>query len=139
MGNINVGRWLAGGFVAGLVMWIIEGAASMLYMEDAVAALAAHNLSMEMTPAFWALTCIMSLLMGLATVLFYALARTRLGAGPKTAIIVGIVAYFGYILPVILGYMMIDLYPRSMLHTWAVIGFFEMIVVSLAGAWVYKE
>lgn len=139
MGNINIGRWLAGGVVAGVVLWIIEGAASMLYMEEATAALAARGLSMDMTPMFWALTCIISLLMGLATVFFYALARPRLGPGPKTAIVVGIVAYFGFCLPCILGYMMIDLYPRSILHTWAMVGLVEMIVISLAGAWVYKE
>ena len=139
MGNINVGRWLAGGVVAGIVLWLVEGAASALYMEEATAALAARGLSMEMSPAFWALTCIISLLMGIAIVFFYAMARARLGAGPKTAIVIGIVAYFGFYLPTILGYMMIDLYPRSMLHTWAMIGLVEMIVVSLAGAWVYKE
>jgi hypothetical protein len=65
MGGINVGRWLAGGVVAGIVMWLVEGGASLLYMGDMETALAAHGLSMEVSPGMIASTVLVSLIAGL--------------------------------------------------------------------------
>ena len=49
MGKINVGRWLAGGVVAGIIVWVLEGVGAILYMDDVEAALEAHTLAMEMS------------------------------------------------------------------------------------------
>ena len=65
MGGINVKRWFAGGIAAGVLIWIFEGVASVFYLEEMMAAMEAHNLSMEMTAGTWALTVVMSLLAGL--------------------------------------------------------------------------
>ena len=111
MGGINVGRWLAGGIVAGLIMWVIEGAASMLYMADMEAALEEHNLTaMEMS-----------------------------GPGPKTDVIVAVVMWICAYLFSLLGYQMLGLYPGSMLVTWGVIGIVEIIIAALVGGWIYRE
>jgi hypothetical protein len=71
MGGINVGRWLAGGVLAGIVTFVIEGIASVSYMEEMEAALAARGLSMEMTGVIWVLTILVSLILGLVLVFFY--------------------------------------------------------------------
>lgn len=139
MGGINVGRWLAGGVVAGIVMWLLEGAASMLYMADMEAAMAAHNLSLEMSASVWVLSILVSLLVGLTLVFFYAAARPRLGAGPKTAVLVAVVLWIGSYFVSLVGYQMLGLFPVGLLALWGAVGLVEMILASLAGAWIYRE
>ena len=38
MGGFNVGRWLAGGVVAAIVVWVIEGVSAIFYMDEMEAA-----------------------------------------------------------------------------------------------------
>ena len=139
MGGINVTRWLAGGVVAGIVMWVIEGASSMLYMEEMETVMEGLGLSMEMTAGSWVMTILMSLLTGLVLVFFYAAARPRFGPGPKTAVTVAVALFLGGMLVQLMGYGMMGLFPTRLLLIWGGIGLVEMIVVSLAGAWVYRE
>lgn len=139
MGKINVGRWLAGGVVAGIIVWLLEGVGALLYMDDWEAALQAHNLAMEMSVGTWLLTVVVSLLVGLTLVFFYAAARPRFGPGPKTAIIVAVALWFGGLLVSLIGYHMIGLYPMGMLTIWGVQGLVELTVASLVGGWIYRE
>ena len=139
MGGINVGRWLAGGIVAGLVYWLLEGMASMFYMADMEAALTAHNLSMELTAGVWVLTVLVSLIAGLTLIFLYAAVRPRFGPGPKTAIIVAVAFWLiASLLPVI-GYGMMGLFPSGLLILWAVVGLVETIIAALVGGWIYRE
>ena len=139
MGGISIGRWLAGGIAAGMVMWIIEGAASMLYMGDMEGALEAHGLGMELTAGVTVLTVVVSLVAGLVLVFLYAAARPRFGPGPKTAVIVAVAMWIGGYLLSLLGYQMIGLYPSSMLVMWGAIGLIEIIIAALVGGWIYRE
>lgn len=139
MGGINVGRWLAGGVAAGILIWVFEGVASVLYMGEVEAALAAHNLSMEMSAGMFLLTITVSLLVGLTLVFFYAAARPRFGPGPRTAVIVAVALWFGSYLISLLGYGMLGLFPGGLLVMWAVVGLIELILASLLGGWVYRE
>lgn len=139
MGGINVGRWLTGGVAAGALIWILEGAASTLYMEDLEAAMAAHDLSMTMNVGVYATGLTVSLIAGLTLVFFYAGVRPRFGAGPKTAVLVAVVLWAGSYLLTLLGYAMFGLFPGGMLTLWGVIGLVEMVLASLLGAWIYRE
>ncbi len=112
---------------------------ALLYMDDVEVALQAHNLAMEMSVGMGLLTVVVSLLVGLTLVFFYAAARPRLGPGPKTAIIVALALWFGGFLINLIGYGMIGLYPMGMLTIWGVQGLVELIVASLAGGWIYRE
>ncbi len=139
MGKINVGRWIAGGLAAGVLVWLIEGAASTLYMEEMQAAMTAHNLSMEMTASTWILSILVSLIGGLIAVFFYAAARPRFGPGPKTAILVAVALFAGGYLLSLAGYLMMGLFPTRLLLIWGSIGLVEMILATLLGAWIYRE
>jgi hypothetical protein len=140
MGGINVKRWLVGGGVAGLIFFVLEGLLSMLTMEPMMQALAAHGLSLNMQdPMLLATALAVSLLTGLTLIFFYAAARTRFGPGVRTAAIVAVVFFCGSFLPTILGYRMIGLYPDDLLAIWGVQGLVEMIIASIAGAWLYRE
>jgi len=139
MAGINTGRWLAGGVAAGVVVWLLEGAASVLYMDDMQAALQRLGLSMEMTPTVWVLSVVLSLILGLALVFFYAAARPRFGPGPRTAAIVAVGLWAsGYLLSLV-GYYMLGIYPNGMLVMWGVVGLLEMVVAAMVGGWIYRE
>ena len=139
MKGINAGRWILGGAVAGIIIWIIEGAASVLYMNDMQAALAAHGLTMEMNAGVWVISIAVSLIAGLTLVFFYAAVRPRFGPGPKTAVTVAAALWIGGYLLSLLGYQMLGLYPDRMLVLWGAVGLAEMIVAALVGGWLYRE
>ncbi len=139
MGGIKVGRWLAGGIAAGLLIWVLEGVGSVLFMEEAQAALEAHNLSLDLTAGFMVMTVLVSLLTGLVLVFFYAAVRPRLGPGPKTAVIVGVVVWLaGYFLSLV-GYGMLGLYATGILVKWGAVGLLELILGALLGGRIYRE
>jgi len=139
MGGINVSRWLAGGVVAGIVIWLLEGLGSVFYMSQMEEAFAAHNLSMEMSAGMIVLTILVSLIVGLTIIFFYAVGRSRFGPGPKTAVIVAFALWFGGYLVSLIGYHMIGLYPGHLLVHWGLIGLVEMIIAALVGGWIYRE
>ena len=139
MGGIDTTRWLLGGFAAGAFIWVVEGLASMLYMADMTAALEAHGLSMEVSAWAVAMSVVMSLLAGLTIVFIYAMARARLGPGPRTAVVAGVAFFLGSTLLSLLGWGMLGLYPARMLVTWAVMGLVEAVLAALLGGYVYKE
>ena len=139
MSGINVGRWLAGGIVAGFVVWLIEGLASVLYVSEMQAALEAHGLSMEMGAGTFVLSLLVSLILGLALIFLYAAARPRFGPGPKTAVIVAVALWAGGYLLSLIGYCMMGLFPGNLLVLWGVVGLVEMVVAALAGGWIYRE
>jgi hypothetical protein len=139
MNGINTGRWLAGGGVAGIVIWVLEGLASMLYMDEMQTALEGFGLSMEMTATVWALTVVVSLISGLVLVFLYAAARPRFGPGPKTAMTMACALWLGGWLLSLIGYYMIGMYPTAMLVKWGVVGLIEVNVAALVGGWIYRE
>ena len=139
MGGINVKRWIMGGLAAGVVMWVIEGAASQLYMADMEAAMTAHNLVWEVSYATMATSLIVSFIAGLVIVFFYAASRPRFGPGAGTAIKVAVVLWFGGYLLSLLGYQMIGLFPDNLIALWGLIGLVEMIIAALVGGWLYRE
>lgn len=139
MGKINVGRWLASGVAATMLIWVIEGAASMIYMEDMQARLSELGLSMDMTTATWVLTIVVSLLVGLVLMFLYVAARPRFGAGPKTAVIAAVAMWLGGYVVSLIGYYMVGLYAAGMLALWGVVGLVELILAALLGGWIYRE
>lgn len=139
MGGINVGRWLIGGLLAGILLWVMEGVASTFYLADMQTAMLAHNLSMEVGPGSIAISVLVSLLVGLMLVFFYAASRPRFGPGPRTAVSVAIVLWAGCYLVSLLGYQMMGLFPPSLLVLWGAVGLVEMAVAGLVGAWLYRE
>ena len=139
MGGINIGRWLAGGFAAAVVTFLMEGLWSTMYMDQAEAAMANLGLSMDMTGATWVLAIVVSLILGMALVFFYAVARARFGPGPMTAIKITVAFWAsGYLLQLI-GYHMGGFYPDALLVMWSWQGLVSMVLAALVGGFIYKE
>ncbi len=139
MGGINVGRWLAGGFAAAVTTFLLEGIFSQLYQEGMDRALADLGLTIEMTGTTWVLAILVSLILGLALVFFYAAVRPRFGAGPMTAVKVAVAFWVGGYLISLIGYHMGGFYPVDLLAMWGAMGLISMILATLVGGWVYKE
>ena len=138
MGRINWGRVLLGGIVAGIIInaceYVVNG---VLLARDWAAAMQAlgHPIPTNATGGFifW------GFMVGITSVASYAVARPRFGPGPKTAI-VSAMGYWviGYLLPNV-SLALMAIFPVRLLNIGVLVGFVEIIVGTLAGAWLYKE
>ncbi len=77
--------------------------------------------------------------MGIAAVWLYAAIRPRYGAGPKTAIRVGLVTWAVAVFLANLGNYPLGLFPTRLLVITSVVALVEIVVATLVGAWLYKE
>src|ERR1043166_5762534 len=139
MGKINFARVLIGGLVAGVILnvgeWVLNG-------------IILHN---EMTEFFkrcgfpqpgnnfLIIAVAITFVLGIVIVLGYAAIRPRFGAGPKTAIIAALFAWFGvYVYQNIIasGLGMVPLKLVVIALAW---GLVEYIIATLLGAALYRE
>src|SRR5438128_11469066 len=94
MNRINVGRVVLGGLVAGLVLNIGNLLLNRVWVRDDLKAdLARLNLS-EPGNDFIVKAVVLTLILGIGIVYLYAAIRPRFGAGVKTAICAGLMAWF---------------------------------------------
>lgn len=139
MNNINFGRVLLGGLVAGLVMNVSEFVLNDVVLGAQMKAFFARLNLPEPSGSFIAVAVILTFVMGVVLVWIYAAMRPRLGPGPKTAICAGVIGWLfacfycgiinGIILQVPTNFMVIAI-------VWC---FFEYTLAAIAGAWLYKE
>ncbi len=139
MGNINMGRVIIGGLIAGLVINIGEFVLNMPILgamwSEAMKALNRPSLDAE-PPTFFIL---LSLALGLLTVYIYAAIRPRFGAGPLTAICAGLIVWALASLYSSAALLPLHLFPRRLLLYACVWEFFELPLAAVAGCWLYKE
>ena len=139
MGRINIARVILGGLVAGLVINISETILNLMVVAQAMEnALRARNLDpLGMGPIMGFVG--FTFLMGIATIWLYAAIRPRFGAGATTAAIAALaVWFFGYVSPA-LGMAMMGLFSMKLMAVTTVWGLPEIVIASVAGAWLYKE
>jgi hypothetical protein len=139
MRGINLNRLLLGGVVVGVLLWFLEAAASMIYLDEMRMALQAHSLVLQMKSSTWLASLAGFLLFGLTLIFIYVAMRPRFGPGPKTAIIAAVALWLGGYVTSLIGYDQIALYPRSLLYLWGIVGLVQMIIGSIVGAWIYRE
>jgi hypothetical protein len=139
MSPINIGRVILGGLVAGVVINIAETILNLVVvaqsMEDA---LRARNLPPVSGAAIGGFV-LETFLVGIVTVWLYAAIRPRFGAGAGTAVIAGAVVWFFAYLHQDFALVMMGVFPTKVMMVATVWGLGEIVVASIAGAWVYKE
>ena len=139
MSNINLGRVVLGGLLAGLVLNIGEFLLNDYVLGSQMKEfMARHNFS-EPGANFMVVAVGLTFVMGIVLVLGYAMIRSRLGPGVKTAIVAGLFAWFGvYFYSGIINGILFGL-PLATICTVVVWGLVQYAVAAVAGAWLYKE
>jgi hypothetical protein len=139
MNNINFGRVLLGGLVAGLVLNIGEILLNAVVLANQMKDyMAKHNFS-EPPGSFLVIAVGLTFILGIVLVLGYACIRTRLGPGAKTAIMAGLFAWFGiYFYSGIINAVLFGI-PMGTMMLVLIWGLVEYTVAAMAGAWLYKE
>lgn len=141
MTQINWGRLLIGGLIASVIGFITDGVLHEKLIHHQWEALV-QSLHMAPPPhaaSAFAYFAIFELGRGFLALFLYVLMRPRCGAGPKTAICAGVVAWIAFSLTgpaqfIPLGFFSVDL--------WWMAGAFQLvtsIVATLAGAAIYSE
>lgn len=139
MGKINIGRVILGGLLAGLIINILEFIVNEPILGNQwKQAMEALNRP-EMGTGSMIYYVIISFALGIAMIWLYAAIRPRYGAGPKTAIWAGIAVWFFAYFSGFVGMSIMGLFPGKLVLIAEVWGFFELIIASVIGAWVYKE
>lgn len=139
MSKINMIRVILGGLLAGFLLTIGEFVLNGLILaEQWEAAMKTLNLA-PVSGGVIAWTVVIYFIGSIVLVWLYAAIRPRYGAGLKTAIYAGLaVWFFAWFVPTI-GYITMGLFPTKPLLIALVWAFFEVPIVSIAGAWLYKE
>ena len=139
MGKINIGRVVAGGLLAGLVINISETVLNTVVLGSQMeAAAAARNLP-PMGGREIASFVIMCFGLGIATVWLYAAIRTRFGPGVPTAVLNGVVVWFlAYLWPS-MGDAVMQIFPSNVITVGVIWGLVEIVVGSIAGARQYCD
>ncbi len=139
MGKINLGRAILGGLVAGLVMNIGETVLNVVILGKQMEAYMTEHKFPQMTGSAIGVAIAMTFVLGVVMIVGYAAIRSRFGAGPKTAIIAALFAWFGAVVyPNVIGaaFGFIPTNVLLMLLGWEIV---EYSIAAVAGAWLYKE
>jgi hypothetical protein len=139
MGKINFGRVLLGGLVAGVILnigeWVLNGMILHKEMDDFFKRCGFPQPGTN----FLVIAVAITFVLGIVIVLGYAAIRPRFGAGPKTAIIAALFAWFGvYVYQNVIG-LGLGIVPARAVVIAVAWGLVEYILAALAGAALYKE
>jgi hypothetical protein len=142
MANINWGRVIGGGLLAGLVMNIGEaGLHGGMLGQDVADLYQSLNIADSPSSVSLASLIVITFVLGIASVWLYAAIRPRYGAGPKTAICAGLAVWVlahvwsGFYL----GAGLAGIVPPKVAWLPVAWGLIEAPLGTLAGAWLYKE
>jgi hypothetical protein len=139
MSNINYGRVILGGLVAGLVLNIGEFILNEVVFKKQMEEMFARLRVPPPGGSFIACAVGLTFLLGIVIVWTYALIRPRLGPGPKAAIVAAVIAWFGiYFYAGIFNALLFGI-PASLLIIGMVWGLVEYALAAIAGAWLYRE
>jgi hypothetical protein len=139
MGQINTGRVLLGGLVAGVVINIGEFLLNGVLLADYYVRVTSQLGVPQMSNATIGIYVLLAFVIGLVGVWLYAAARPRLGPGVGTALkIAAAVWFFAYVMQ-IAGYWGLGIMGNNMALGVIAWGFVEIVLGITAGAWVYRE
>lgn len=140
MSKINMGRWILGGIVAGIVGDILG------YLVDGVWLAPRWSAGMKLLgraefsshQILW--FNLLGIVLGLAAVWVYAAIRPRFGAGVKTAAYAGIAVWIvGALLPNASFMCVSGLFSHHLTLYTTLGALVEIVAGTIAGAWLYKE
>jgi len=139
---MDLKRIFLGGLVAGVTFLLITGIVSgvflklemenwMLTMKEVL-----HPPAPSIALALWATMC---LLYGQAGIWFYAVMRSRFGAGHGTAILAGVAVWFVGKFLVALDFISAGILPLRILTIQLIASLLGITLGILFGSWFYRE
>ena len=137
--KINFGRVLLGGLVAGLILNIGEWLLNDKVLATQMAEFFRRCGFPKPGVNFIVIAVVITFGLGIVIVLGYAAIRPRFGAGPKTAIIAGLFAWFGVVVygtVIATGLGMEPTNVAAIVLGWELV---EYLLAALIGAALYKE
>ena len=138
---INNGRVIAGGLLAGLIINVLDTMWNLTVLAGDNEAMV-DRLGLDpvvLTSFFYAIPwMVVNFVIGPVIVWNYAAMRPRLGAGPRTAILAGLVPYVA-ITAVLCGFAGMGVFTVPMVVKSSALALLNVAVASMAGAWMYKE
>jgi hypothetical protein len=141
-GKINILRLLLGGVVAGVVLNMITGIVNACILNGDFQNWAngmgnhLHPPAQPVQICFWVLMCLID---GMIGVWIYVGMRRRLGAGPKTALLAGLLVWTAGRLCVAFDMFALGVFPWRLLVGQSILGLVAILPGVLTGAWIYKE
>jgi hypothetical protein len=137
---MNVGKVVAGGILAGIVLYAFDFVANtFLFVDDWQSLSQRHNFNSALMGGTSAMVTyvVINVILGFVIALTYAAIRPRFGAGPGT----GAIAAFLVFLPNILmltgfaGWFI----PWDLIVRQGTVSLVAMLAAGIAAAWVYSE
>jgi len=138
---ISTGKVVTGGLLAGLVMNVLDMIWNYTVLSSDMQAMVdqLHLDPALMTDMSYAVPWIViDFLMGLVVVWTYAAMRPRLGPGPKTAVLAGLVPWVSTT-AVLCGFASMGVLNETMITKGSFCALISILAGSVAGAWLYKE
>ena len=143
MANINIGRVIGGGLLAGVVMNIVDGIGNGAVLGARWQAEGnALSPTLMATPGLATTSMagwmVVDLLLGILTVWVYAAVRPRFGAGPRTALVAASAVWLATTF-FFASYGFNGFYSWGLIAATSVFALVGRLAGGLTGGWFYKE
>jgi len=140
MAQINLPRVILGGIVAGIVINVCEGLLNgVIFASQWGAEMTRLNLPASPSTKTLIALNVWGFAVGILTVWLYAAIRPRFGAGPKTAMLAGMIVWFSSYALASAVPVFLHIYRAELAATAVAIEIIEMLIAGVAGAYFYKE
>jgi hypothetical protein len=141
MAQINWGRLILGSLIAAIIMFVTDG-----FIHERIASAdwtAVYNGLGARTPephgSSMVYFGIYELGRGFTAMMFYVLMRAYFGAGPKTAVLAGIVGWIAFSLTAPAQFIPLGFFSTALWLKVGVMHLITSIVATIAGAALYKD
>jgi hypothetical protein len=139
VGGIKIGRVVLGGLLAGIVINLGETILNLVVVAQAMeTTLRDRNLPPVGGTAIAGFV-VVAFLLGIVTVWLYAAIRPRFGPGVGTAICAGVFVWFFAYLYGGVAQVLMGMFPAKLVTIATLWGLPEIVIASIAGAWLYQE
>jgi hypothetical protein len=134
--RVNWARVIVGGLAAGLVINVFEYVGHRVLLDDAWTA---AFRALGKTPTGWLAFIPANFVVGTLMVWFYAQLQSHYGRGPISVLRSGLATWTIFWVIPMMSIMPMNLFPDRLLATVIALGFVDVNLAALLGAWLYKE
>lgn len=139
MAGMNVGRVIAGGIAAGVVINVVEGIMNTVVLGDAMRDMYAKMGVSEPAGSALVVYMVLAFVLGFVVAWLYAAVRPRLGAGPRTAALTGVVVWLAAGVVPVVGWYVMGMLTTGLLFVFLGYTLVELVAGALVAGVVYKE